>query len=88
MVEDVLQKKSLAVIGSKFHRSLARIVAEVSALISELKDAALSGGAKTPAAQNDHRRITKAWTCPLSTIMPRPMMEELLSARRPLVILP
>jgi len=47
MVEDVLQKKSLADIGSKFHRSLARIVAEVSALISEeagLKDVALSGG--------------------------------------------
>ena len=46
-VEDVLLKKSLPDIGSKFHRTLARIVAEVSVLISEeagLKDVALSGG--------------------------------------------
>ncbi|MEI9477762.1 MAG: carbamoyltransferase HypF, partial [Deltaproteobacteria bacterium] len=47
MVEDVRQKKSLSAIGSKFHRTLARIVGEVSALISEgtgLKEVALSGG--------------------------------------------
>ena len=47
MVEDVRQKKTLSEIGSKFHRTLARIVGEVSALISEdtgLKEVALSGG--------------------------------------------
>jgi hydrogenase maturation protein HypF len=47
IVEDVLRKKSLPDIGSKFHRTLARIVAEVSTLISEdtgLKEVALSGG--------------------------------------------
>ena len=47
MVEEVRQKKSLSEIGSKFHRTLARIVGEVSALISEdtgLKEVALSGG--------------------------------------------
>jgi hydrogenase maturation protein HypF len=47
VVEDVLAQKLLSDIGSRFHRSLARIVGEVSALISEeagLKDVALSGG--------------------------------------------
>ena len=47
IVEDVQQNKSLSEIGSKFHRSLARIVGEVSHLISEsagLKEVALSGG--------------------------------------------
>jgi hydrogenase maturation protein HypF len=47
VVEDVLREKTLSEIGSKFHRSVARIVGEVSAFISEeagLKDIALSGG--------------------------------------------
>jgi hydrogenase maturation protein HypF len=47
VVEDVLREKTLSDIGGKFHRSVARIVGEVSALISEesgLKDVALSGG--------------------------------------------
>jgi hydrogenase maturation protein HypF len=47
VVEDVLQKKSLSDVGSKFHRGLATIMGEVCSLIAEqtgLKEIALSGG--------------------------------------------
>lgn len=47
IVKDVQENKPLSMIGSTFHRSLARIVGDVSHLISEstgMKEVALSGG--------------------------------------------
>jgi hydrogenase maturation protein HypF len=47
IVKAIEQKQSLSQIGSRFHRTLARIVGDVSHLISEktgIKKVALSGG--------------------------------------------
>ena len=47
MIDDVLTGNSFSQVGGKFHRTLARMIAEVSRLIFEetgIKNVALSGG--------------------------------------------
>ena len=92
VLQDVREGRSLREIGSKFHRSVARMAGEVSSRIAEetgLTGVVLSGGCfqnrlLLELTVEELRSIICALCC---TVRSRPTMEASPSGRRPLVIL-